>query len=60
MSSSFISTTPEPSLIVALVGLDNTTCTASLFSGIRSSFTVTLNVLTVSPGAKDTLPLVAV
>ena len=42
-----------------IVGLDNKSWTVSLFSEIRSSFTVTVNVLTVSPGLKVTLPLVA-
>ena len=52
-----ITTIPELSPIVAFVGFDKTTCTASSFSGIKSSLTVTVNVLTVSPGAKVTLVL---
>ena len=57
VSSSVITIIPELSPRVALVGLDKTTCTASSFSGIKSSLTETVNVLTVSPGAKVTLVL---
>ena len=57
VSSSVITTIPELSPRVALLGFDKTTCTASSFSGIKSSLTERVKVLTVSPGAKVTLVL---
>ena len=57
VSSFVIITAPELSPRVALVGLDRASCTVSLFSGSKSSLTVTVNVLTVSPGANVTLVL---
>ena len=59
-SSSVITTDPVASLIVVLDGLDKVKTTDSLFSVIKSSATVTVNVFVVSPGLKESVPLVAV
>ena len=58
-SSSSIVATPDPSLIVALPGLDRLRRKVSLFSSSVSPATNTVTVRVVWPGANVSVPLVA-